>query len=150
MFEFLSHIFARAPRAARPVRPAFSPQLEGLEDRCVLSTILGRTSTNNLVRFDSATPGTLTTLGAITGLAAGQNLVGIDFRPRTGELYGLGFGGTTGQLYQINGTTALRLPYTLNLPASKQDLAYACPVVAKAAILSKRQFPNPARDNTVR
>ncbi len=88
------------PRYQRPL------QLECLEDRCVLSTIVGVTATNTLVRFDSSTPGTQTTIGTITGLPTGQSLVDIDFRPQTGELFGLGVNGSTGQLYKINPTTA--------------------------------------------
>jgi len=65
-------------------------------------TIFGVTGTNQLVRFDSATPGTLTTVGAITGLQTGENILGIDFRPATGQLYGLG---STSRLYIINTAT---------------------------------------------
>jgi hypothetical protein len=45
-----------------------------------------------LIRFTVATPagpGTSTTV-AIAGVAAGEVLVGIDYRPQTGQLYGLG------------------------------------------------------------
>ena len=41
-----------------------------------------------LARFSGATPGTATNV-AISGIAAGEVLVGIDFRPQTGQLYGL-------------------------------------------------------------
>lgn len=42
-----------------------------------------------VVRFTSATPGTVTSV-AITGVTAGETLVGIDYRPQTGQLYALG------------------------------------------------------------
>ncbi|MES2720215.1 MAG: DUF4394 domain-containing protein [Pseudomonadota bacterium] len=42
-----------------------------------------------LVRFAAATPGTTTT-ATITNVTAGETLVGIDFRPATGQLYALG------------------------------------------------------------
>ena len=61
--------------------------------------IYGVTATNQLVRFDSSTPANLTTVGAITGLQGGENILGIDFRPATGQLYGLG---STSRLYVIN------------------------------------------------
>jgi hypothetical protein len=61
--------------------------------------LYGVTTTNQLVRFDSATPANLTTVGAITGLQGGENILGIDFRPATGQLYGLG---STSRLYVIN------------------------------------------------
>lgn len=50
---------------------------------------------NNLLRFNSATPGTVTTQ-AISGLAGGETVVGIDFRPSTGQLFGVTTNGTGG------------------------------------------------------
>jgi len=60
------------------------------------------TTTNVLLSFDSATPGTVTTIAAITGLQAGENILGIDLRPATGQLYGLG---STSRLYTISPVT---------------------------------------------
>ncbi|QDU19646.1 DUF4394 domain-containing protein [Urbifossiella limnaea] len=55
-----------------------------------------------LVRFNTSTPGTSTS-AFVTGIAGGETLVGIDFRPNTGQLYALGVNaGGTGSLYQIN------------------------------------------------
>jgi len=62
-------------------------------------TIYGVTTSNQLVRFNAATPGTVTTVGTISGLQAGENILGIDFRPATGQLYALG---SSGRLYTIN------------------------------------------------
>ena len=59
------------------------------------------TSTNVLLSFDSATPGTTSSVG-ITGLQSGENILGIDLRPATGQLYGLG---STSRLYTINPVT---------------------------------------------
>jgi hypothetical protein len=61
------------------------------------------TSAGFLVRFQSAAPGTVTGVGTITGLQGGETILGIDFRPATGQLYGLG---STSRLYVINTTTA--------------------------------------------
>ena len=58
---------------------------------------------NELVRFDSTTPAT-TTATAVTGLVAGETLVGIDFRPADGRLYGLT---NAGRLYSIATTTGV-------------------------------------------
>lgn len=60
-----------------------------------------------LLRFNSASSGTVTT-APITGVTAGEILVGIDLRPATGQLYGLGINGTnnTGTLYLIDLQTA--------------------------------------------
>jgi hypothetical protein len=44
----------------------------------------------NLLRFDSRFPGIITDRVAISGLGAGASLVGIDFRPSTGQLVGVG------------------------------------------------------------
>ena len=61
------------------------------------------TTANNLISFDIATPGTLQSNVAITGLQAGENVLGIDFRPVfTKQLYALG---STSRLYTINLTT---------------------------------------------
>jgi hypothetical protein len=62
------------------------------------------TVTNNLLRFDSATPGTIASTVAVTGLQALENLLAIDFRPATGTLFGLG---SSNRLYQINTTTGV-------------------------------------------
>ena len=64
--------------------------------------LTGVTTTGNLVSFDSATPGTPITTTAVTGLQTGETLLGIDRRPQTGALYGLG---STSRLYLINPTT---------------------------------------------
>jgi hypothetical protein len=58
-------------------------------------------STNGLLSFDSATPGTTSSV-AITGLQSGENILGIDLRPATGQLYALG---STSRLYTINPAT---------------------------------------------
>lgn len=64
-------------------------------------------ATTSLLSFDSATPGTQTTIGNITGIIAGHTLRGIDFRPSTGQLYAMStnLGGGTAQLYTIDLTT---------------------------------------------
>ncbi len=61
--------------------------------------VYGVTSTNSLVRFDSATPGTISSTVAVTGLNAGASLLGIDFRPADGLLYGVS---SDSRLYTIN------------------------------------------------
>lgn len=61
--------------------------VESLEDRTLLSTIYGITTGNVLIRFDSAAPSQVTTIGAVTGLGAAETIRGIDFRPRSGDLF---------------------------------------------------------------
>lgn len=64
-----------------------------------------------LARFSGATPGTSTSV-AIAGLAAGEVLVGIDFRPQTGQLYGLGVAeaSDTATLYLLDPQTGAATP----------------------------------------
>jgi hypothetical protein len=66
--------------------------IEPLESRVAPATIFAVDVSNNLLSFDSATPGTVVTIAAITGLTggAGEIVEAIDFRPATGQLYALG------------------------------------------------------------
>src|SRR4030095_8132597 len=89
-------------------------------------------SGSNLISFHPASPTVASTI-AITNLAAGDTLVGIDFRPQNGMLYGLGVnaaantatlygistrtgfafvvGGVSGQIaFTTDGVTAVDLP----------------------------------------
>src|SRR5262245_42345900 len=62
--------------------------IENLEERNPASSLLALLPGNTLIRFDSATPGTIQSSVAITGLqSAGETAIGIDFRPRTGQLF---------------------------------------------------------------
>lgn len=65
-------------------------------------TIYGLSTRDQLVAFDSATPGMLQRASFISGLSANESLVGIDFRPATGQLYGLG---SLGRIYTLNVST---------------------------------------------
>lgn len=59
----------------------------------------------NLVSFDSANPGAVSTIGAVSGLNVGHVLRGIDFRPADGLLYAmstLSNNASSAQLYTIN------------------------------------------------
>jgi hypothetical protein len=70
--------------------------------------IVGLTTNNRIVRFDSATPGATTTPLAITGLTAGQSLVGIDFRPIDGALVGVSSDSSgNAQAYTIDQNTGI-------------------------------------------
>lgn len=67
--------------------------------------VFGLTSGGRLIGFNSATPGTIATDVATSGVAGA--LVGIDFRPATGGLYGLGNNGGIGTVYLINPSTGI-------------------------------------------
>ncbi len=71
-------------------------------DGASVATIFGVTTTNTLVRFNSATPGTIEATNTITGLQTGETILGIDVRPATRQIYGLG---STGRIYTINPAT---------------------------------------------
>jgi len=65
-------------------------------------TVFALVEGNLLEHFDSATPGTPSSPIAITGLASGDNLMAIDFRPATGGLYAIG---SSGLMYLVNTST---------------------------------------------
>ena len=69
----------------------------------------------SLVRFNTSIPGTSVS-APISGLVAGEKLVGIDFRPQTGQLYGLGIDHTTdtGTIYLIDPQTGAASPTHVN------------------------------------
>src|SRR5262245_38876061 len=70
----------------RNSRPPTSLTLECLEGREVPAIVYGLTAANTLLRFDSTVPTLVNTI-TITGLQTStEHVVGIDFRPRTGQL----------------------------------------------------------------
>lgn len=66
--------------------------------------IYGVTQSGFLTSWDSATPGTIGAGVALQGLAANEKIVGLDLRPATGELYGVG---SFSQIYRIDRTTGV-------------------------------------------
>jgi hypothetical protein len=62
-------------------------------------TVYALTNDNKLLRFKSDNPGRINAKRTISGLQRGEKLLGIDFRPATGQLYGLG---STSRLYVID------------------------------------------------
>ncbi|MDX6403922.1 MAG: hypothetical protein QOH70_1377 [Blastocatellia bacterium] len=67
-------------------------------------TMYGVTRFTKLISFEAAAPTTLYSQAPITGLQSGEQILGIDFRPSNGLLYGLG---SSSRLYTINTTTAV-------------------------------------------
>ncbi len=71
-----------------------------------LPTIFAYNATNNsIISFDALTPGTLSSNVALTGLAAGEFLIGIDYRPATLTLYSVAISATTSRVVTINPVT---------------------------------------------
>jgi len=62
----------------------------------------GLTASGQLAKFNAMSPGTAISSVAISGLQSGESITAIDFRPATGELYGMG---SSSRLYIINLTT---------------------------------------------
>lgn len=65
-------------------------------------TIFATNEANQLLSFLNTNPGEILSRVPITGLQAGERVLGIDFRPATGQLFGLG---STSRIYTINPTT---------------------------------------------
>ncbi|MBB5208646.1 DUF4394 domain-containing protein [Chiayiivirga flava] len=67
-------------------------------------TVIGLNDGNTLVRFSASAPGAVPATVPVSGLDAGETLLGIDFRPATGALYGVG---DAGNLYVIDPVTGV-------------------------------------------
>ena len=64
----------------------------------------GLTNANQIIRYNARTTEAPDPALTVTGLAAGETLLSIDFRPATGQLYGLG---SSSRLYFINLNTGV-------------------------------------------
>ena len=64
------------------------------------------TDQNTLISFNARKPELLQDVRAITGLPAGVKLVGVDFRPRTGDLYGVG---SDSVVYRVSPNTGIAI-----------------------------------------
>ena len=69
--------------------------------------VLALNSSNELVTFNARRPERARSRTAVTNLKAGERLVGIDFRPLTGRLYGVG---STSQVYVIDADSGFASP----------------------------------------
>jgi Ca2+-binding RTX toxin-like protein len=117
----MSNAMRRRDYSATAAKRFFRPLFETLEHRLALAVAVGLTPTNEIAFFDTTSPGSgVTTPSPVTGLISGDTLVGIDFRPATGELYGLGVNGTTAHLYRIGRFTgsATQVGGAITIPQS--------------------------------
>lgn len=69
--------------------------------------VYGVTTSQTLVRVDSAAPGVILSGSAISGMQSNETVRGLDFRPATGQLYALG---SFSNLYTINIMTGAATP----------------------------------------
>lgn len=84
--------------------------------------VLGLADNNRLMGFKVGSPNTIDTNVAITGLAGGETLVGIDVRPKDGMLYGLS---STARLVTIDPATgAATVKATLSADAADTTAPY--------------------------
>jgi hypothetical protein len=69
-------------------------------------TLYATTSQNQLLTFNARNPDRIRDIQAISGLPAGVTLRGIDFRPKTGDLYGVG---SDSVVYRVNPATGIAI-----------------------------------------
>jgi hypothetical protein len=101
---------ANTPLATRP-HPRSRRVAKGLLFASMLAafgasaeTIVGLTNTNQLAIFDSAAPANASALVTLSGLQTNEILLGIDYRPADGRLYGLG---SANRLYTVQAATGV-------------------------------------------
>ncbi|HLL18477.1 MAG TPA: DUF4394 domain-containing protein, partial [Rubrivivax sp.] len=83
--------------------------------------LVGLTSANQIARFDSASPMSSTAV-SVSGLAAGDRLIGIDSRPSNGQIYGISL---SNQIYTVNEFTgAASFVAALSSPIINTTLSY--------------------------
>ncbi|TDN40558.1 DUF4394 domain-containing protein [Hymenobacter sp. UV11] len=70
-------------------------------------TFQALSSTNQLLQFNANNVTAAPTAVAITGLQTGERILSVDYRPATGQLYGLG---STSRLYVIDPATGVARP----------------------------------------
>lgn len=81
---------------------ALTLAIAGLASSASAELIYGIAAVGNstaLLSWDSASPGSIISGSFVSGLQSNETIVGIDFRPATGQLYALG---TTSRLYTLN------------------------------------------------
>lgn len=93
-----------------------------LKQPAAAAAVIGLTADARLLTFDPRTPNTLSANVAITGLGAGETVLGIDHRPSDGLLYALG---TSGRIYTVNVATGVATSRsTLTADATDTSLPY--------------------------
>lgn len=78
------------------------------------------TSNGQLASFNKTAPSVIRTSVQISGIASGDTLLGMDFRPRDGQLYAIArtLPGNGGRLYTINTSTGVATPGAVLIPAA--------------------------------
>lgn len=105
MLKLLTHkgkaLAGAALLSAAAGMPAAAQTIYGLQ--------LSLPSSYSLVTFQATAPGTFTATVPVTGITAGQVLVGLDTRPNTGQLFALGYnsGSSQAQVYTLAPATGV-------------------------------------------
>jgi len=119
------------------------------DDNTVLSAgdVFVLTSNGQLATFNRDQPSVIRTSVAVSGLMAGDTLLGIDFRPRDGQLYAIArtSPGNGGRLYTINTTTGAATAGATLIPAATPTANGAFTTLDAAATSFSVDF-NPAAD----
>jgi hypothetical protein len=89
-----------APLAAQATSDSGVPRTD--QSRMLYATDSG----GNLISFRAGSPSSIRSSVPLTGLPAGVRLVGIDFRPATGDLYSVG---TDNVVYRVNPFTGIAI-----------------------------------------
>ena len=101
-------------------------------DRMLVAT----TSQNQLLTLNARNPERIKDIQAITGLPAGVTLRGIDFRPKTGDLYGVG---SDSVVYRVNPSTGIAISEGPAFTPALRGKAFGVdfnPVVDKIRVVS--------------
>lgn len=115
MLQLFRKLWKGEQKSARPPKAvpltAARPNLETLESRDPAAALYALTNANAILRFDDASPTSILATVAIQGLLANERIVGMDFRPRTGQLFALGITvngqASTGRLLTVDPLTGL-------------------------------------------
>lgn len=96
---------------------------------------VGLTESNTLAFFNDENLSNVTQI-SVTGLQSGESLVGIDFRPATGDLFGVG---SSNRLYSINASTGVATqvgdPFAVSLNGTNFGIDFN-PVVDRIRVVS--------------
>lgn len=97
--------------------------------------IVGLTNDQELICFSENNPGGAGSLGRVRGLTGDTRLVGIDFRPATGDLYGLGDAGGVYVISTRNGAATFRSKLNVTLTGASFGIDFN-PTVDRLRIVS--------------
>ncbi len=111
-------------------------------------TVFGLTTDNRLISFTPQAPGTLSSDRAITGLQAGENVIGIDVRPATGDLVAVT---DANRLYRLDTATGAAGPATALVAAMGDAFGGLTPATPAAIdfnpVVDRLRIVNSAEQN---